>query len=243
VNGSPQINCSAVAPRWRPPRSPLGHSVSSSSRSWNGFLLTVVSSKWRRTRWNRVRYALGYPEDLGRVGMRQTIKGAKAERRGRHPESELETGQHPAGTSLSLRSPGQLGDCCVGFVSFFVLLLHLMVCLMPTRRGPRDSRRAYRTRFHRVRRHFEETHSKRNPFHDLDELDTEWRAANEAAATSEQREQLIAATVTGQTALGQIFRRDLKETFAAVFVIIFFGRYCLLPIRCQDQRLWLVYWL
>ena len=61
----------------------------------------------------------------------------------------------------------------------------------------------------------------------LDELDIAWRATNEAVATKEQREQLIAATRRGVKRLwGQIFHRDVTETIAAVFVMIFFGRYC-----------------
>src|SRR5437588_11764949 len=61
----------------------------------------------------------------------------------------------------------------------------------------------------------------------LDDLPTQWRTTNEAAATSEQREQLIAATRHRVKRLwGQIFRRDVTETIAAVFVMIFFGRYC-----------------
>jgi hypothetical protein len=61
----------------------------------------------------------------------------------------------------------------------------------------------------------------------LDDLEKEWRATNEAAATKEQREQLIAATSRRVEKLwGCIFRRDVVETIAAVFVIIFFGRYC-----------------
>ncbi len=63
----------------------------------------------------------------------------------------------------------------------------------------------------------------------LDELDREWRATNEAAATKEQREQLIAATSRRVERLwGCIFGRDVRETIAAVFVIIFFGLYCYL---------------
>lgn len=61
----------------------------------------------------------------------------------------------------------------------------------------------------------------------LDELDREWRATNEVAATKEQREQLIAATCRRvERFWGRIVRRDVVETIAAVVVIIFFGRYC-----------------
>ncbi|HLJ93640.1 MAG TPA: hypothetical protein VKU02_10665 [Gemmataceae bacterium] len=50
---------------------------------------------------------------------------------------------------------------------------------------------------------------------------------NEIAATKEQREQLIVATCRRVDRIsGQIFRRDICETIAAVFVMIFFGRYC-----------------
>src|SRR5947208_9144935 len=78
----------------------------------------------------------------------------------------------------------------------------------------------------------------------LDDLDTEWRATNEAAATKEQREQLIAATRHRVNRLwGQIFRRDVKETIAAVFVAIFFGRYIFATnFVVSMSALWLVYW-
>jgi CubicO group peptidase (beta-lactamase class C family) len=78
----------------------------------------------------------------------------------------------------------------------------------------------------------------------LDELDTEWRAANEAAATTEQREQLIAATRRRVNRLwGQIFRRDVIETIAAAFVIIFFGRYLLVANHVVRASAWcLVLW-
>ena len=60
----------------------------------------------------------------------------------------------------------------------------------------------------------------------LDELGQEWRATNEHAATKEQRDQLIAATCRRvERFWGRIFRRDMIETVAAVFVIIFFGRF------------------
>src|SRR5262245_47828025 len=60
----------------------------------------------------------------------------------------------------------------------------------------------------------------------LDELGTQWRAMNEAAATQEQREQLIAATRHRLKRLwGQIFRRDVTETIAAVLSSVFFGQY------------------
>lgn len=78
----------------------------------------------------------------------------------------------------------------------------------------------------------------------LDELDTQWRATNEAAATAERREQLIAATrLRVQRFWGQIFRRDLRETIAAVFVVGFFGRYLLAadPV-VRTSAWWLVYW-
>ena len=78
----------------------------------------------------------------------------------------------------------------------------------------------------------------------LEELETEWRAANEAAATSEQREQLIAATRRGVNRLwAQIFRRDLTETIAAVFVMIFFGRYMFVANPVVRVSAWcLVLW-
>lgn len=61
----------------------------------------------------------------------------------------------------------------------------------------------------------------------LDELDREWRATNEGAATKEQRERLIATTSHRvERFWGQIFRRDVRETIAAMVVIIVFGRYC-----------------
>jgi len=56
----------------------------------------------------------------------------------------------------------------------------------------------------------------------LDELDRVWRAANEVAATKEQRDQLIAATCRRvERFWGRIYRRDVVETSQAVFVIIF----------------------
>src|SRR5437899_109439 len=58
----------------------------------------------------------------------------------------------------------------------------------------------------------------------LDELGQEWRVTNEHAATKEQRDQLIAATCRRvERFWGRILRRDMIETVAAVFVIIFFG--------------------
>jgi CubicO group peptidase (beta-lactamase class C family) len=61
----------------------------------------------------------------------------------------------------------------------------------------------------------------------LDELDSQWRATNQIAATKQQREQLIAATCRRvERFWGRIFRRDLVETIAAVVVMIVFGRYC-----------------
>lgn len=61
----------------------------------------------------------------------------------------------------------------------------------------------------------------------FDELDKEWRATNQAAATQEQREQMVAATRRRvERFWGQIFRRDAVETIAAVVVMVFFGRYC-----------------
>jgi hypothetical protein len=58
----------------------------------------------------------------------------------------------------------------------------------------------------------------------FDELSEEWRATNEVAATVEQREQLIATTCRRvERFSGQIFRRDIIETAAAVFVIVAFG--------------------
>jgi hypothetical protein len=61
----------------------------------------------------------------------------------------------------------------------------------------------------------------------LDELNREWRATNEVAATMEQREQLIAATCRRVERIwGCILRRDIRETIAALVVIIFFGQYC-----------------
>lgn len=78
----------------------------------------------------------------------------------------------------------------------------------------------------------------------LDELDTQWRAANEAAATREQREQLIAATRRRLNCLwGSIFRRDMAETIAAVFVVIFLGRYMLVDNHVvRISAWWLVIW-
>lgn len=78
----------------------------------------------------------------------------------------------------------------------------------------------------------------------LDELDTEWRAANEAAATSEQRERLIAATHRRVNRLwARIFRRDLRETIAAVFVALFFGRYVIgTNLVVSMSAAWLVLW-
>ncbi len=59
----------------------------------------------------------------------------------------------------------------------------------------------------------------------LDELGNEWRAMNEHAATQEQRDQLIAATCRRvERFWGRIFRRNMIETVAALFVILFFGR-------------------
>src|SRR5688572_15501930 len=61
----------------------------------------------------------------------------------------------------------------------------------------------------------------------LDELDRQWRATNEVAATMEQREQLIAATRRRVDRLwGRILRRDAVETVAAVVVMSIFGGYC-----------------
>ena len=61
----------------------------------------------------------------------------------------------------------------------------------------------------------------------LDELDREWRATNEVAATKEQREQLIAATCRGvERFWGRILRRDVVDTIAAVVVIISYAGYC-----------------
>jgi hypothetical protein len=60
----------------------------------------------------------------------------------------------------------------------------------------------------------------------LDELGKEWRAMNEVAATKEQREQLVAASRRRvERFWGRIFRRDMIEAVAAVFVIIYFGRF------------------
>ena len=61
----------------------------------------------------------------------------------------------------------------------------------------------------------------------LDDLDREWRATNEVAATKEQRDQLILATCRRvERFWGQILRRDVVETIAAVVVIVWFGSYC-----------------
>lgn len=78
----------------------------------------------------------------------------------------------------------------------------------------------------------------------LDDLDTEWRAANAAAATKQQREQLIAATRHHVNRLwSQIFRRDLTETIAALFVATFFGRYVFATnFVVSMSALWLVFW-
>src|SRR5947209_12163602 len=78
----------------------------------------------------------------------------------------------------------------------------------------------------------------------LDDLPTQWRTTNEAAATREQREQLIAATRHRVNRLwGQILRRDVTETIAAVFVGIFFGRYVFATnLVVSMSALWLVWW-
>jgi hypothetical protein len=66
----------------------------------------------------------------------------------------------------------------------------------------------------------------------LDELGEEWRATNEVAATKDQRDQLIATTCRRvERFWGRIFRRDMIETIAAVFVIIIFG-----PIMTRPDR-------
>ena len=58
----------------------------------------------------------------------------------------------------------------------------------------------------------------------FDQLGEEWRATNAAAATPEQREQLIATTRRRiESFWRRILRRDLIETAAAVFVIMAFG--------------------
>jgi CubicO group peptidase (beta-lactamase class C family) len=78
----------------------------------------------------------------------------------------------------------------------------------------------------------------------LDELNTEWRAINEAGATKEQREQLISATRQRVNQLfGQIFRRDVTETIAALFVAIFFGCHVFAPnLVVRLSAVWLVGW-
>lgn len=78
----------------------------------------------------------------------------------------------------------------------------------------------------------------------LDELDTEWRAANEAAATGEQRARLIAATRYDVKQLWeQISRRDVRETIAAVFVILYFARYVFVANYVVSMSaVWLVWW-
>ena len=69
----------------------------------------------------------------------------------------------------------------------------------------------------------------------FDELSTEWQEANAAASTKRQREHLIAATCRKTERFwAQVFRRDLIETAAALFVIFSFSR-----MQWQDElNLW-----